>query len=190
MSRQPYDDRDNQFLADLLEPLGRATSGFDVFNETRQVDDFFVPISPSADAPSLLVFFVRIGTAPFALEIFRTPQTTATSKIARTSSTVCVPTNADRAIALRARPQNCPSSGKLAHPLGCLLQTLRREGPARLATRHLRRTRGLPHQRLVSLRRLRKAVDESLGSIAFLTLDLNISGFPARHTLQTHGSPA
>ncbi|ERN40425.1 hypothetical protein KR51_00029650 [Rubidibacter lacunae KORDI 51-2] len=71
MSRQPHDDLAKQFLADLLEPLGRATSSFDVFDETRQVDVFFVPASPSTDAPSLLGLFGRIGTVPCALEIFR-----------------------------------------------------------------------------------------------------------------------
>jgi len=61
MTRQPHDALAKQFLADLLEPLGRATSSFDVF---------FVPVSSQADAPELLGVFASIGTTPCALEVF------------------------------------------------------------------------------------------------------------------------
>ncbi|ERN42869.1 hypothetical protein KR51_00003970 [Rubidibacter lacunae KORDI 51-2] len=75
MTRQAHDALAKQFLADLLEPLGRSISSLDVADEPRQVDVFFEPAFPPVPAPELLGTIARIASVPCALEVFRNAPT-------------------------------------------------------------------------------------------------------------------
>jgi len=77
MTRQPHDRYAKQLLAGLLEPLGEARTSFDIADESRQIDVYFVPHEPPDEVPELLSLLARIASRSCALEVFRNPPSPA-----------------------------------------------------------------------------------------------------------------
>jgi hypothetical protein len=56
MTRQSHDQLAKQYLAELLTPIGKVETSFDIASEVRQVDVWFVPASPLSPDVSVLGF--------------------------------------------------------------------------------------------------------------------------------------
>ncbi|MEC4984204.1 MAG: hypothetical protein SAJ37_00865 [Oscillatoria sp. PMC 1068.18] len=73
MTRQSHDQLAKQYLTELLTPLGKVETSFDVSSEARQVDIWFIPASsPPTNAPNLGLLG-KMAVSSCLLEVFRNP---------------------------------------------------------------------------------------------------------------------
>src|SRR6478672_1794378 len=75
MTRKSHDQLAKQYLAELLTPIGKVETSFDISSEVRQVDVWFVPASPLPPDISVLGLLGQMVSSACMLEVFRNPPT-------------------------------------------------------------------------------------------------------------------
>lgn len=73
MSQFPHDDFVKEYLPELCNNYGTATSSVDVKSETRQVDVFFIPDKPVPTTPETLGLLGKLAQQTCLFEIYRNP---------------------------------------------------------------------------------------------------------------------